>query len=81
MTQDQLPRRVWGQGHSGGPGPVRTCVKRLRRKPGDDADNPTHIFNEPRLGYRMERGGRRRKGGHHNPVRVRLTLTALNDSS
>ena len=26
---------------------------KLRRKLGDDADNPTYIFTEPRVGYRM----------------------------
>ena len=35
---------------------VRSCVKRLRRKLGDDADNPTYIFTEPRVGYRMPKG-------------------------
>jgi DNA-binding response OmpR family regulator len=34
---------------------VRTFVKNLRRKLGDDADNPTYIFTEPRVGYRMPR--------------------------
>ena len=29
------------------------AVKSLRRKLGDDADNPTHILTEPRVGYRM----------------------------
>ena len=56
MNHTELLRRVWGPGHSGNSGPVRTTIKNLRRKLGDDADNPTYIFNEPRLGYRMERG-------------------------
>ena len=34
---------------------VRTIVKNLRRKLGDDAKNPTYIVTEPRVGYRMER--------------------------
>ena len=29
---------------------------KLRRKLGDDADNPTCIFTEPRVGYRMPKG-------------------------
>ena len=37
-------------------GPVRAIVKRLRRKLGDDANNPTYILNEPRVGYRMPKG-------------------------
>ena len=36
--------------------PVRTVVSSLRRKLGDDADNPAYIFNEPRVGYRMPKG-------------------------
>ena len=34
---------------------VRTAAKQLRRKLGDDANNPTYILNEPRVGYRMPR--------------------------
>ena len=36
--------------------PMRTIVSKLRRKLGDDADNPTYIFTEPRVGYRMPKG-------------------------
>ncbi|MCY4418137.1 MAG: response regulator, partial [Chloroflexi bacterium] len=46
-------RRVWGPTHAGGTGPVRNIVKNLRRKLGDGAENPTYIFNEPRIGYRL----------------------------
>ena len=42
-------------GRSGDSGPVRTIVKRLRSKLGDDANSPTYIFTEPRVGYRMDR--------------------------
>ena len=35
---------------------MRTVVSTLRRKLRDDADNPTYIFTEPRVGYRMPRG-------------------------
>ena len=52
-THDQLLRRVWGGGHSGDARLVRGVVKRLRRKLGDDGNNPTYIFTEPRVGYRM----------------------------
>ena len=34
---------------------VRTHVKRLRRKQGEDGESPRYIFAEPRVGYRMER--------------------------
>ena len=36
--------------------PMRIVVSALRRKLGDDADNPTYIFTEPRVGYRMPKG-------------------------
>ena len=32
---------------------MRNIVRRLRRKLGEDADNPGYIFAEPRIGYRM----------------------------
>ncbi len=56
MAHGQLRRRVWGPDASGGSGPVRTYVKRLRRKLGDDADNPAYIFTKRRVGYWMEQG-------------------------
>ena len=57
LTHGQLLHRVWGQGHSGDPRLVRTVVKRLREKLGDDAYEPKYIFTEPRVGYRMKRSG------------------------
>ena len=56
MTYDRLLRRVWGLRRSGDSRRVRTAAKQLRRKLGDDANNPTYILNEPRVGYRMARG-------------------------
>ena len=56
LTHDHLLQRVWGLGSSGDSRPVRTAVKNLRRKLGDDAGSPTYIFTEPRVGYRMARG-------------------------
>ena len=56
VTHEQQLQRVWGPGNSGDAGLVRTVVQRLRRKLGDDADNPVYIFTEPRVGYRMPRG-------------------------
>ena len=55
LTHEHLLQRVWGPGHAGHPGPVRTFIKNLRHKLADDADNPTYIFTEPRVGYRMAR--------------------------
>ena len=56
MTYDRLLQRVWGLRRSGDSRRVRTAAKQLRRKLGDDANNPTYILNEPRVGYRMEKG-------------------------
>ena len=56
LTHEDLLRRVWGPGHPGHSGPVRTVVKNLRSKLRDPADNPAYIFNVPRVGYRMETG-------------------------
>ena len=55
LTHDHLLQRVWGMGNSGDPRLVRTVVKRLRRRLGDDADSPKYIFTEPHVGYRMAR--------------------------
>ena len=53
LTHDQLLQRIWGQEYSGEGQLVRVFVGNLRRKLGDDANNPTYIFTEPRVGYRM----------------------------
>ena len=55
LTHEQLLRQVWGHERYVEKGTVRTFVKRLRRKLGDDAANPRYIFAEPRVGYRMAR--------------------------
>ncbi len=53
LTHDQLLQWVWSPGRRGEPWLVRNVVKRLRRKIGDDAQDPAYIFTEPRVGYRM----------------------------
>ncbi len=53
LTHEQLLRRVWRVTNSGDPQVVRTHMRRLRRKLGDDAHSPRYIFTEPRVGYRM----------------------------
>ena len=55
MSHDQLLQRVWGMQVMGDSRTVRSFVKKLRRKLGDDARNPTYIFTESRIGYRMEK--------------------------
>ena len=56
LTHDQLLQSVWSTDHTGEPWLVRNIVKRLRSKLGDDASDPTYLFTEPRVGYRMPRG-------------------------
>ncbi len=53
VTHDALLRRIWGRRRGGDMRRVRTLVKRLRRKLGDDADDPRYIFTEHGVGYRI----------------------------
>ena len=53
VTHNLLLQRVWGPERLGEPWLLRDVIKRLRRKLGDDASDPVHIFTEPRVGYRM----------------------------
>lgn len=53
LTHEHPLRWVCGPGNSGDAGLVGTVVKRLRRKLGYDAKNPTYILTQPRVGYRM----------------------------
>ena len=53
LTHDQILHRVWGWEYSGEVDLLRSTVKNLRRKLGDDANDPRYIFTEPRAGYRM----------------------------
>ena len=53
LTHDQILNRVWGPGYSGEVDLLRSTVKNLRRKLGDDARDPRYLFTEPRVGYRM----------------------------
>ena len=53
LTHDHILQRVWGLGYSGDVDLLRSTVKNLRRKLGDDANNPRYVFTEPRVGYRM----------------------------
>ena len=56
LTYDHLLERVWGGNSGSDVRPMRTIVSKLRRKLGDDADIPTYIFTEPRVGYWMPKG-------------------------
>ena len=54
-TYEHLLRRIWGTVGGGEIGSLRTVVNTLRRRLGDDAKDPTYIFTELRVGYRMPR--------------------------
>ncbi len=46
---------------------MRTAISSLRRKLGDDAEDPTYIFTEPRVGYRMPKGEGQAEGPTATP--------------
>ena len=53
MDHDYLLQRVWGPDQPGDARRMRTVVKNLRQKLGDDARNPRYIATVPHVGYRM----------------------------
>lgn len=53
LTQDLLLQRIWGPEYVGDTQLLRSYVKSLRQKLGDDARNPLYIFTEHGVGYRM----------------------------
>jgi len=55
VTYEALLRRVWNGREAGNVDLVRNFVKKLRAKLGEDARNPTWIFNLRGVGYRMAR--------------------------
>ncbi len=61
VTTRSLLRQVWGRRGGGDSVRVRTYVKKLRRKLGDDAANPMYIFNKRSVGYRMANPDRARR--------------------
>ena len=67
LTHVVLLQRVWGPEKVGEPWLVRDMVKRLRRKLGDDAEDPRYILTELRVGYRMATG----EAGSVNHLRKR----------
>ena len=56
LTHGLLLQRVWGPERGGEGSLLRNVVRKLRRKLGDDAQNPRYIVTEPRVGYRMAAG-------------------------
>ena len=66
LTYEHLLRRVWRVEADADLSPMRTAISSLRRKLGDDGRDPTYIFTELRVGYRMPVGegreGDRKRG-------------------
>ncbi|MDE0279731.1 MAG: winged helix-turn-helix domain-containing protein [Gammaproteobacteria bacterium] len=58
VAYDTLLARVWSGRGKADANLVRIFVRNLRRKLGDDAANPTWIFNERGVGYRMPEPGK-----------------------
>ena len=50
VTHEELLQRVWGPANPGNPRTIRTHLMRLRQKLGEDGENPTYVFSEPRVG-------------------------------
>ena len=55
VASESLLRRLRGERGGVRPNQVRSFVRKLRSKLGDDARSPTWIFNERGVGYRMAR--------------------------
>ena len=56
VTHDELLRRMWGPNRPDDLRALRAHLRRLRSALGENADNPTYFFTEPRVGYRMAKG-------------------------
>ena len=59
VHHETILRRVWDGREGADANLVRIFVRTLRAKLGDDAENPTWIFNRRGVGYRMPRPGER----------------------
>ncbi len=53
VTYQHLLRQIWGEDGDGDVRPMRTAISAIRRALNDDANNPTYIFTELRVGFRM----------------------------
>jgi two-component system, OmpR family, KDP operon response regulator KdpE len=53
MTHEQILHLVWGREYSGETELLRSTVRRLRLKLGENAQNPRFVFTVSQVGYRM----------------------------
>ena len=56
LTYETLLRRVWGLDADADIRPMRTTISSIRRKLGDNAEDPKYILTELRVGYRTPKG-------------------------
>ena len=56
LTYGRLLQGVWDRKGAGDVRPMCAIVSKLRRRLGDDADRPTYVFTELRVGYWMSAG-------------------------
>ena len=70
LTQDELLQRVWGPEYLGEPQLLRSYVKSLRQKLGDNARKPSYIFTEHGVGYRMAKTAPSSASGLRLPSQV-----------
>lgn len=55
MVQDELLRRVWGQGYSDANELLQTAIHRLRRKIEDDPASPRYVLTKRGVGYLLSK--------------------------
>ncbi|MDE1153435.1 MAG: response regulator transcription factor [Micavibrio sp.] len=53
VTHSEMLRDVWGRNSEENDHYLRIYIQRLRQKLGDNPLNPTYIFTEPGIGYRL----------------------------
>ena len=63
VSHDRLLRRVWSPGKPGNLRVLRTHLMRMRKKLGEDGENPRYILAEPRVGYWMPEKEGAEEGG------------------
>ena len=56
MAHEDLLHQVWGPTNLDSPRVVRNYLMRPRQMQGEHMENPTYIFAEQRVGYRMADG-------------------------
>jgi len=53
VTHSSLAQKVWGDDSTDASAALRVYIERIRRKLGDNSKNPSLIFTETGLGYRL----------------------------